>query len=137
MTRQRTLSRWMRFLLGVAFASTATAVSASPDIAPGVRDGDLVFHTSKSAQSLAIQKATGSSYSHMGMIFYRDGQPYVFEAASAVRFTPLDEWVARGEERRYVVKRLRNARTMLGSTGLAKLRAAALEFVGRPYDLAF
>ncbi|VTR45020.1 Orthopoxvirus protein of uncharacterised function (DUF830) [Serratia fonticola] len=47
---------------------------------PAVQDGDIIFHTSRSAQSLAIQQATGSRYSHMGIIVLRDGKPYVFEA---------------------------------------------------------
>ena len=72
------------------------------------RDGDIIFHTSKSAQSIAIQKATNSKYSHMGIIFNRDGSPYVYEAVKTVRYTPLKKWIARGEDGHYVVKRLRD-----------------------------
>ena len=32
------------------------------------QQGDIIFHTSRTSQSLAIQKATGSVYSHMGII---------------------------------------------------------------------
>ena len=42
--------------------------------------GDIIFHTSKSAQSLVIQKATHSPYSHMGMIVMKQGQALVLEA---------------------------------------------------------
>ena len=48
--------------------------------APAVRDGDIIFHTSRSAQSAAIQRATHSPYSHFGIILYRDDKPFVFEA---------------------------------------------------------
>src|SRR5437867_163184 len=63
--------------------------------APHVQDGDIIFHTSRSSQSLAIQKATHSPYSHMGLILYRGGSPYVFEAVGTVRYTPLARWVRR------------------------------------------
>ena len=46
--------------------------------AAALRDGDIIFHTSRSAQSLAIQRATHSPYSHVGVIFLRDGKPFVF-----------------------------------------------------------
>ncbi len=44
-----------------------------------LKDGDLIFQTSMSAQSKAIQLATKSKYSHCGLI-YKDGNGfYVFE----------------------------------------------------------
>ncbi len=105
--------------------------------APTVQDGDLIFQTSRSSQSLAIQRATDSTYSHMGLIFVRHGKPYVFEAVATVRFTPPDQWIARGAGHPFVVKRLRNADTVLNATGIDRLRTAALRFAGRPYDLTF
>ena len=102
-----------------------------------VKDGDIIFQTSKSAQSTAIQKATHSEYSHMGIIFIRDKEPYVYEAIKTVRYTPLDKWIARGEGGHYVVKRLRNVETMLTAEKIPKLHRAAKEFEGKPYDLTF
>jgi hypothetical protein len=59
-------------------------------------DGDLIFQTSRSSQSAAVQHATGSIWSHMGMIVLRNGQPYVLEASATVRYTPLAQWVVYG-----------------------------------------
>jgi hypothetical protein len=73
--------------------------------AQAVRDGDLIFHTSRSSQSLAVQRATRSPYSHMGVILHRDGKPHVFEAIGKVQYTPLRQWIERGEKQAYVVKR--------------------------------
>jgi hypothetical protein len=109
-------------------------ITSSAWAAPALRDGDIVFHTSRSPQSAAIQRATHSPYSHVGIIFLRDGKPFVFEAIATVRYTPLDAWVARGEGRRYVVKRLKTVLTPAQST---KLRATARQFEGKPYDLYF
>ena len=55
-----------------------------------VRDGDLIFQTSLSRQSEAIQKATKSRYSHCGLIFRKGGGFVVYEAVQPVKTTPLD-----------------------------------------------
>jgi hypothetical protein len=102
-----------------------------------LRDGDIIFQTSRSAQSIAIQKATHSKYSHMGIIFFRDGKPYVYEAIKTVQYTPLNKWIARGDGGHYVIKRLREADRILTPNAVTKLRDAAKKFQGRPYDLTF
>jgi hypothetical protein len=104
---------------------------------PAARDGDIIFQTSLSNQSLAVQRATKSPYSHMGIIFLRDGQPYVLEASAAVRFTPLAKWIQHGRDGHFVLKRLKDVDARLTPDVVEKLRAAAQTFVGRPYDLTF
>jgi len=105
--------------------------------APVLQDGDIIFHTSRSAQSAAIRSATHSPYSHMGLILYRGGEPYVFEAVVTVRYTPLAAWTRRGVGGRFVVKRLKDAPARLTSAGIGKLKAEARHFEGRPYDPTF
>ncbi len=112
-------------------------VACRPQAAPVLQDGDIIFHTSRSAQSLAIQRATDSPYSHMGMIFLRDGKAFVFEAVQPVKYTPLEQWIARGEGGHYVVKRLKNADAVLTSAVIGKMRQSARSFVGKSYDLSF
>lgn len=102
-----------------------------------LRDGDIVFQTSRSAQSVAIQRATHSRYSHVGLVLMRDGEPYVIEAVGPVRYTPLQSWIAQGEGGHYVAKRLRTAERVLTPAAVAGLRRAAEVFAGRPYDLIF
>jgi hypothetical protein len=104
---------------------------------PAVHDGDIIFHTSRSSQSVAIQRATKSPYSHMGMVFFRGGRPFVLEAVSTVRYTPLEQWIDRGVGRHFVIKRLGNAATVLTPAAVARLRKAGEAFLGRPYDLTF
>ncbi len=106
-------------------------------VLPTLKDGDIIFHTSRSSQSIAIQRATHSQYSHMGLIVHRSGKPYVFEAISTVRYTALDQWVARGIGQHFVVKRLRNANAILSPSALQKLQKVAAQFAGRSYDLIF
>lgn len=112
---------------------STTSLHAATKI-PDVRDGDIVFHTSRSAQSLAIQRATHSPYSHMGVVLFRSGKPFVFEAISTVQYTPLDQWLARGENGHYVIKRLGKPLT---TDEISRLRVEAASYAGRPYDLTF
>ena len=121
------ITRLHALLLAVLLAAPVVAAD-SP------RDGDIIFHTSRSAQSAAIQKATHSPYSHVGVIFIRDGKPFVFEAIATVRYTPLEAWIARGDQGRFVVKRLKQPMSPQQAT---KLRAAASPYLGKAYDLYF
>jgi hypothetical protein len=121
----------IRLVTACLLAGLGAGVASAAD---GPRDGDIIFHTSRSAQSAAIQKATHSPYSHVGVILLRDGKPYVFEAIATVRYTPLDEWIRRGDQGKYVVKRLKRGMT---AAQAAKLRVAAAPHAGKPYDLYF
>lgn len=106
-------------------------------LADQLRDGDIIFHTSRSAQSIAIQRATRSKYSHVGIVFFRDGDPYVYEAIKTVQYTPLKKWVGRGDGGHYVLKRLQDADRNLTPEAVVKLRLAAAKFQGKPYDFTF
>ena len=131
-----TEGREMTFrILSLAIVLLAWSCSLSPAVT--VHDGDIVFQTSRSAQSQAIQLATHSAYSHMGIVLYRNGEPFVFEAVAQVRFTPFQEWVRRGEGGRYVAKRLLDSELLRDPRKLSALRQAALAFAGRPYDPYF
>lgn len=102
-----------------------------------LRDGDIVFQTSLSSQSRAIQLATRSPWSHCGILYKRGGKFYVFEAVHPVKSTPLEVWIARGLQGRYVVKRLKNADVILTESVLRKMRIIAASFAGKPYDRYF
>ena len=102
-----------------------------------LKDGDLIFQTSLSGQSKAIQLATKSKYSHCGIIYKNSGGYYVYEAVQSVRLTPLDAWIARGEGGHYVIKRLKNSDQVLNPDILVKLKQVGAEFKGKGYDLAF
>jgi len=105
---------------------------------PAVQEGDVIFQTSPTSQSLALQKATRSRYSHVGLVTFREEKPYVFEAADTVQATPLAEWLARGEDGHYVVKRLFDAHQVLDTASVIELRKEMHHFEGKgPYDRTF
>ena len=102
-----------------------------------VRDGDLIFQVSLSEQSKAIKLATKSKYSHCGII-YKEGNDYsVFEAVQPVKHTPLNKWIARGQNGHYVIKRLKNAEQVLTPEVLEKMKQVSQEFIGKDYDSTF
>lgn len=115
-------------LLAVALLGAPHTLSAK------LADGDLVFHVSRSRQGKAVSAATGSRYTHMGLVFFDDGHPVVYEAVEPVRITPLAKWVARGEDGHVVVMRLK---TPPAPEQARRLRAAANARLGLHYDLHF
>ncbi len=131
----------MRAALGAILLAAGSAL-AGP--APALQDGDIVFQTSLSSQSVAVQRATGSRWSHMGVIVLRDGRPWVLEAIATVRYTPLPEWIARGAGHHFVAKRLRDADRRLrprpagrdGGVAGGDLRVAAAGAGGRAVTAA-
>ncbi len=102
-----------------------------------IKNGDLIFQTSLSGQSKAIQLATKSKYSHCGIIFKQGDNYFVFEAVQPVKQTPLDKWIARGQDGKFVIKRLKNAEQILTPSTLAKMKQVGDQFDGKNYDLTF
>ena len=92
-----------------------------------VREGDVIFQTSKSQQSPLIQIGTRSKITHCGIIVMRGGKPYVLETLKTLVLTPLDKFIARGEDGKYWIKR--------SSRENIKIKYA--KYLGKPYDLAF
>lgn len=122
-------------LLILLILLASSSWGASPESL--VRDGDIIFQTSRSSQSIAIQRATRSPYSHVGIIFIRSGRPHVFEADSTVRFTPFRRWISRGMDGRFVIRRLQHAVRTLDRKAVQKLKAQVPRFLGKPYDTVF
>lgn len=122
----------MRFVPGL-FSQQEKKVELSGN---GFKDGDLIFQSSVSAQSMSIQLATHSSYSHCGILFQEEGEWWVFEAVQPVGRCPLKDWVRRGKESVFVVKRLKQD-AVLTKQVLDSMRAIAGTWFHRDYDPFF
>ncbi|MDR2128763.1 MAG: YiiX family permuted papain-like enzyme [Burkholderiaceae bacterium] len=110
---------------------------ARVDGAEPLMEGDIVFQSLLLGQGQAIQAATHSKYTHMGLILEEQGSFYVLEASNTVRTTPLNVWIRSGDDGKYVVKRLKNAAKVLSAQTLAKMRAEGERLKGKSYDLTF
>ncbi len=102
-----------------------------------IQDADIIFQTSKSSQSRAIQLATKSQYSHMGIIYIVNNKPFVYEAIQPVKLTPLNEWIKRGKKSKYVIKRLKNSDKILSKKVLTKMKKIGEKYKGKNYDIYF
>jgi cell wall-associated NlpC family hydrolase len=102
------------------------ALAAEPEL----RTGDVAFQTSRSRQSAAIQRATHSPWSHVGIVEVTPKRTFVLEAIQPVSRTPWERWRKRGADGRVRLMRPRS----LDAAAAAKVVAAAKDFLGRPYD---
>ena len=101
-----------------------------------LRDGDIVFQYSGSAQCAAIAQATRSPYTHCGIVFMEGGKPVVWEAIGPVLKTPYKEWAGHGVNEHVVIKRLRDA-SPLTPDHIAAMKREGEKEMGRPYDIRF
>ena len=118
----------------IALVLALFAPHAWPQTAYTPQAGDIVFHTSTSSQSKAVQAATHSPYSHMGVVLMRQGAPFVLEAVQPVKYTPLQTWLDRGQGGRYVIKRTQQP---LNAAQQARMHRDAAHHLGKPYDQTF
>jgi hypothetical protein len=107
---------------------------SSQNIYENFKDGDMIFHTSKSSQSKVVQQLTKSKFSHCGIIFYKNGKPYVFEAVQPVKVTPLYVWINRGVGGKYVVTRYKGN---LSKEDKDRMVYYAKNQLGKSYDSKF
>jgi hypothetical protein len=126
----------LRSILTLASLIAGPPASAARPLHAAVANGDIILHKSQSSQAAALRAATGSPYTHVGLVFKRGDSFQVLEAVEPVRWTALDAWVKRGEARHVVVLRLRDP-SLLGDHGALAVRTAAEAYLGRPYDLLF
>jgi hypothetical protein len=121
--------------LGVVLASAALLfhswliepLSAQDTPISDVREGDVIFQTTQSSQSPLIQIGTRSRITHCGIIVMRDGEPYVLETLRTLVLTPLNEFIARGVDGKYWLKR----------SDKQNIQIEYSHYLGKTYDLAF
>lgn len=92
-----------------------------------LKEGDIVFQISESGQSPAVIFATGSPWSHCGIVVEKSDGLYVLEASRTVRLTPLDKWKKQGKFG------LISSRRVVDHP--VEIRYE--KYLGRPYDLEF
>nr|WP_322625775.1 YiiX family permuted papain-like enzyme [uncultured Flavobacterium sp.] len=128
-----------KLYLVLAFVCPLLSISCKKtniEHADKLHNGDIIFQTSTSAQSKAIQLATHSEYSHCGIVYKENDKWYVFEAVQPIKKTQLDEWINRGQNAEYVVKRLKDT-TVLTPEAFNKMKTSAKAMSGKNYDLYF
>jgi len=124
-----------RSWLGMCLAVLALGVSCRTRAAePLPENGDLVFETSLSQQSRAIQWASRSRWSHVGVVERRGDEVAVIEALGVVSRTPWRDWARRARRGgAYLVLRPSELTPARRAAAVAEAR----RFLGRRYDARF
>jgi hypothetical protein len=128
-------------LLGITISTLLLAHFASPDLKKAsqnsaFRDGDIIFIVSTSGQGKAIQLATKSKFTHVGIIFHENGKAKVYHAVEPVSVNTVEEFVGMSADGKYEIRRLKNDSVLTKETIAAMLKEAK-SHVGTHYDIYF
>jgi len=124
----KVLKKYIVIIVSLLSLSSCNGESYTP------KNGDIIFHTSKSRQSKMISEVTKSELTHVGIVLIKNGKPYVFEAVQPVKLTPLNQWISRGVDSKYIVMR---SKKTLTETDLFKMEEYGQSQLGKNYDVKF
>ena len=99
--------------------------------------GDILFQDLESDQTVAIKLATGSEWTHCGIVFEHQGEFFVYEAVGPVIATPIDEWIAQGVDHHFVAKRMGDPGQFLTKGNLEEMKRVVSRHLGKEYDFVF
>jgi hypothetical protein len=123
------MKRPAAILLPLALAGIAAAEAPY-----GLQEGDILFHGSGGQQADAIRGATGSPYTHCGVVFSENGRLMVLEAVQPVSVTTVEEFQKRGTPGTFHAKRLKS---IPDAAGFEKAKAWGKKQLGLNYDARF
>lgn len=131
-------STWRLVLVGIAFVALGTGGYFLPPLmylrSYVPQDGDVVFQSlPRSPLTNMIEGATGSPYSHCGLVVQEDGRWYVYEAIGDVHRTPLAAWFWRSRGYCFAAFRLNDEQRQ----HVPKMIEYCHACVGLPYDLRY
>ncbi|MEW5797294.1 MAG: YiiX family permuted papain-like enzyme [Candidatus Zixiibacteriota bacterium] len=122
-------------VVGLAFILALISCSYFSGYAP--KPGDIVFQDLNSPQAQAVKLATGSQYTHCGIIFEQDNNFVVYEAVGPTRVIPLQDWIRQGVKGHFVARRIDTLLAHLTDESLARMRQVGESHLGKPYDPVF
>ena len=124
----------MKKILSLIAISASFLFIACAQEAVVPQNGDIVFHESSSRQSPIIKLAQSSRWTHCGIVFFIGDKAYVYEAVEPVKYTPLKDWIARGKDGVYRVKRLKSP---LSASTVENMKTVGAKYKGKHYDTLF
>lgn len=111
-----------------------TACNSSNEFDPKeLKDGDIIFQVSEGEQSPLFWILNKSSYTRIGVISLVRGKPYVLGVADVVRLLPLNEWLERGGNGKFIIKRLIDD-DPITEENIKTMQQTIRPFLGKPYD---
>ena len=101
-----------------------------------LKNGDIVFIVNPSGQGKAIQLATKSKYTHVGIVLIENGKTLVYHAIEPVSKNTFEQFVDMSSDGKYYIKRLKD-QSLLTEQSITKMLAEAKSQLGIHYDLGF
>ena len=101
-----------------------------------LKNGDIIFIVNPSGQGKAIQLATKSKYTHVGVIFIENGKEVVYHAVEPVTKSLLSDFVSMSANGKYEIRRLKD-QSLLTPEVITKMQTDARSKLGIHYDLGF
>lgn len=125
----------MKSLVCALFLILTGSLFAVPAYEP--MEGDVVFQSLPNPPGIdlidTIEGATGSPFSHCGMVLRHEDRWCVIEAIGPVQIIPLEDWRERGRGRRMWVYRV----TEPNRAHIPAALKAMKEDLGKPYDIRY
>lgn len=118
----------------IFFKSTKKIKSSKSEI---YQNGDMIFQINIAGQGKAIQLATHSKYTHIGILFKEDNEWMVYEAVQPVQKVKLKSFIERGDNKKYVIKRLTNDSLLKIDSMINKMKQYLSAQLDKNYDLYF
>jgi hypothetical protein len=110
------------------------AIAAAAEDLPPLKNGDIVFQNTSSSARDAIMLASGTQYTHVGIVEIDEaGRAEVIEAAGPVRIVSFDDWRRKGRGQHITIKRVKG----LSESEAKQAIARAHHYLGLPYDRNF
>jgi hypothetical protein len=101
-----------------------------------LEDGDIVFQGGNDLQAKAVKAATHAPWSHVGIVFFYQNEPWVLEAIEPVQTTKLKTFIARCPQHFYAM-RLKNSGFHINAKSIRKAEQYAKRLLGKHYDPHF
>jgi cell wall-associated NlpC family hydrolase len=118
-------------ILGLVLLALMLSHAARAADLPPLKPGDIVFQNTSGSAREAIMLASGTQYTHVGLVDVdATGRAVVIEAAGPVRVVPLDRWIKNGSGKKVTVKRLKSLSDAKAKEAVVRARS----YLGRPYD---
>ena len=122
------LKKLSLLLCGCAFLSWGNAAAYEP------QQGDVVFQSSPNPWGVdlvdMIEGATGSPYSHCGMVLWHNEKWQVIEAIGPVQVIPLETWQSRGRGKKIWAYRFKEPSQKFIAAAITAMKLD----LGKPYD---
>lgn len=127
----------IKLLISLVLFTFTFLPALSQELTDKLNEGDIFFQDFESAQSAAVKLATGSQFTHCGILFFEDSVPRIWEALQPVCITPVHEWIVRDTGNHFVVMRLKDADSLLTDEVIERMKTCARAHIGKNYDPYF